>query len=66
MEYGKRQIEVRKAREQLDRKLADMTPQEIIEYADGAVERARARTGRQLRLRAADASPEAAVEANEQ
>jgi len=64
MKYSKRQIEVWKAREELDRKLADMTPQEIIEYADGALERARARTGRQLKLRVADASPDTAVEAN--
>ncbi len=65
MSYSKRQIEVWKAREELDRKLADMTPQEIIEYADGALERARARTGRQLKLRVADASPDTAVEANQ-
>ena len=65
MRYSKRQIEVWKAREELDGKLADMTPQEIIEYADGALERARARTGRQLKLRVADASPDRPVEASQ-
>ena len=65
MRYSKRQIEVWRAREELDKKLADMTPQEIVEYADGAVERARARTGRQLRLRVVDASPDRALEANQ-
>ncbi|MGB2824210.1 MAG: hypothetical protein WBF17_24770 [Phycisphaerae bacterium] len=65
MRCSTRQTEVWKAREELDRKLADMTPQEIIEYADGAVERARARTGRELKLRVADASPDTAVETNQ-
>jgi hypothetical protein len=56
MKYSKRQIEVWKARERLDEKLAGMTPEEITAYADGALERLRAKTGKALKLRIVDAT----------
>ena len=49
--YSQRQIEIWRAREELNRKLAAMTPQEQREYWDGALERVEAKFGRKLNLR---------------
>jgi hypothetical protein len=56
MKPSKRQVDVWKAREKLDEKLAGMTPDEITAFADGALERLRAKTGKPLKLRVVDAT----------
>jgi hypothetical protein len=56
MKYSKRQIEVWKAREKLDKKLAGMTPKEVTRYLDGVSDRVKARTGKPLNMRTIDAS----------
>jgi hypothetical protein len=62
MRYSKRQIEVWRAREKLDKKLADMTPEQVLKYFSGVSDRVKARTGEPLNLRTIDASAARHVE----
>jgi len=50
MRYSQRQIEVWKAREELDRELAGMTPQEIFTYLESATKQWEAKTGKKLKV----------------
>ena len=57
MPVSRAQIEVWKARDQLDRKLATMTRAQIQKYFDGVYERVRKKTGIELHLRVAQPPP---------
>ncbi len=60
MPPSKVQLAIWKAREEIDRKLSKMTPQEQLEYFNGAMERFKAATGVELHLRTITKTPEKA------
>lgn len=53
MSISKVQLEVWRIREELDRKLAKMSPQERIDYFRGVSGRIKVKLGRELKLRRA-------------